>query len=220
VKDIVVSLFDLTGVMVKPWLRAGYTAWIVDTQHPLALETGGVTREGVRLRKVHWDLKTPWLPSFDRERIAFVSAFPPCDHLAISGSRWFTNKGLRPLAHSLELFATAIEFCEWVGEPFLIENPVSTISTYWRSPDHVFDPHQFTGYEADDNYTKRTCLWTGGGFKMPAEFKEEGLPPPDQRILNSPDSNLRSFRRSATPAGFAEAVFRANGRKFPPPVPR
>lgn len=115
-KDTVISLFDLTGTMVRPWLKANYDAWIVDTQHPSAFKTAGVKREG-RLRKVHWDLRTPWMCPVDRERIAFVSAFPPCDHLAISGARWFKGKGLRALARSIELFATAVEFCEWTGAP-------------------------------------------------------------------------------------------------------
>lgn len=32
-QDVVVSLFDLTGSMVKPWIDVGYTAYIVDIQH-------------------------------------------------------------------------------------------------------------------------------------------------------------------------------------------
>lgn len=93
-KDIAVFLFDVTGNAAKPWLAAGYECWIVDIQHPVAYETGGITQEG-RLNKVRADLTRPWLPPFDRNRIAFVMAFPPCDHLAVSGARWFKGKGLR-----------------------------------------------------------------------------------------------------------------------------
>ena len=57
-KDVVISLFDVTGKMVHPWLDAGYECWIVDLQHPPAYETGGVTTEG-RLHKVHADLTRP-----------------------------------------------------------------------------------------------------------------------------------------------------------------
>ena len=134
--DTAIFLFDLTGIMAQPWLDAGYECYIVDIQHPVAYETGVVTTDG-RLHRVHWDLSKPWLCPVSRDRIAFVAAFPPCDHLAVSGARWFQGKGLRRLARSIELFATAAEFCEWSGSPYQIENPVSTISSYWRKPDRV-----------------------------------------------------------------------------------
>lgn len=208
-RNIVVSLFDKTGKMVQPWLDAGYECYIVDIQHPVAYETCGVTSEG-RLHKVHWDLTKPWLPPFSRDRIAAVFAFPPCDHLAVSGSRWFKGKGLRKLAVSVEMFATAAEFCEWAEAPYLIENPVSNISSHWRKADHYFHPHQFTGLEPGDNYTKKTCLWVGHGFQMPAPVVAEGLGEPDDRIHRCPPSAERHNIRSATPLGFARAVFAAN----------
>ena len=209
-KDTAVFLFDFSGIMAKPWLDAGYECWIVDKQHPTAYETNGVTREG-RLNKVHADLSRPWLPPVARERIAFVAAFPPCDHVAVSGSRWFRGKGLRKLAESINLFATAAEFCEWSGAPYCIENPVSTISSYWRKPDHTFSPHQYTGFYPDDNYTKKTCLWSGHGFVMPREFVWFGAGEPDDRIHRCPPGPDRQNIRSATPKGFARAVFEANG---------
>jgi len=161
-KDTAIFLFDVSGVMAQPWLEAGYECWIVDLQQPTACATGGITSEG-RLHKVRHDLSRPWLCPVPRERIAFAFAFPPCDHLAVSGARWFQGKGLRALASSIELFATAAEFCEWSGAPYGIENPVSSISSYWRKPDLRFNPHEFTGWHAKDNYTKKTCLWIGGG---------------------------------------------------------
>ena len=99
-KDVCVFLFDVTGIMAQPWLEAGYECWTVDLQHPPAYETGGITREG-NLVKVHADLRHPWLCPVDRNRIAFAFAFPPCDHLAVSGARWFKGKGLRRLSLSL-----------------------------------------------------------------------------------------------------------------------
>lgn len=211
-KDIAVFLFDYTGVAAQPWLDAGYECWIVDIQHPPAYDSGGVTDCGA-LKKVHADLSHTWMPPFDRSRIAFVAAWPPCDHLAVSGARWFKGKGLRKLSDSIALFATAAEFCEWSGAPYMIENPVSSISSYWRKPDCTFSPEQFTGFCEEDNYTKKTCLWTGGGFVMPEPFQVPGLPAPDDRIHKCPPGADRKNIRSATPRGFAEAVFRANGRK-------
>jgi len=212
-KDIAVFLFDITGIMAEPWLDAGYECWTVDIQHPVAYDTDGVTIIG-RLHKKHADLMVPLLLPIDRDRIAFVFAFPPCDHLAVSGARWFKGKGLRRLAQGVSMFATAVEFCEWSQAPYGIENPVSSISSYWRKPDHYFSPHHFTGWFSGDNYTKKTCLWTGGGFVMPPPFQAPGLCDPDDRIHKCPPGPDRASIRSATPAGFAKAVFEANHRRM------
>jgi hypothetical protein len=209
VKDTAIFLYDVTGKMAEPWLQAGYSCWIVDLQHPPAYETNGITKEG-RLHKVHADLTHPWLCPVERDRIAFVAAFPPCDHLAVSGARWFRGKGLRKLAQSINMFATAAEFCEWSEAPYLIENPVSSISSYWRKPDHTFHPWHFTAHWPEDNYTKRTCLWTGGGFSMPKMSPDLLLGAPDNRIHTATPGDDRKNFRSATPSGFARAVFEAN----------
>lgn len=209
-KDVVISLFDLTGNFVVPWRDAGYECWIVDLMHPPAYATSGVTVED-GLHKVHADLMRPWLCPVDHNRIAFVAAWPPCTHLAVSGAKWFKGKGLRLLSESVAMFATAAEFCEWVGAPYLIENPVSNIASHWRKPDYYFSPEDFTGWEEADNYTKKTCLWVGNGFVMPKPKKLIGLPPPDDRIHKAAPGPDRADFRSATPMGFARAVFDANG---------
>ena len=65
--------------------------------------------------------------------------------------------------------------------PWLFENPVSMISSYYRKPDYTFSPNEYGAYlpeddvspDADgiipprDRYTKRTCIWSGNGFVMP-----------------------------------------------------
>lgn len=97
--------------------------------------------------------------------------------------------------------------------PYLIENPVGTLSTYWRAPDHKFDPCEYAGYleepgaEAD---TKRTCLWTGGGFRMPPP---RPVPPSlgSKTLSYGPGPDGKNFR-AATPGGFARAVFLANAQ--------
>lgn len=209
-KGVVISLFDHSGIMVEPWHEAGYECWIVDIRHPLAFSGEGVPAGENGIIRVRHDLATPWLYPGDKLDVAMVFAFPPCDHLAVSGARWFKGKGLRPLAKSIELFASASEFCEWMGAPYMIENPVSAISTHWRKPDFIFHPFQYTGYYKRDNYTKKTCLWTGNDFAMPEPLLLWGLSKPDNRIHAVSPSPDRAATRGMTPRGFARAVFESN----------
>ncbi|RWK82350.1 MAG: hypothetical protein EOR45_31775 [Mesorhizobium sp.] len=151
-----------------------------------------------------------WKPTRDMVlRCRFFAAFPPCDHLAVSGARWFAGKGLHKLSQSVELFAIAAEWAEFFEVPYMIENPVSTISTYWRKPDHTFDPWQFTAWASNDNYSKKTCLWTGGGFVMPA-VNAMCQAIDTKRVLNAPRNADRANVRSVTPIGFMRALYAAN----------
>lgn len=204
-KPLVLSLCDLTGHAVQPWAEAGYECWTVDLQHPPRNEL--VEVNGVR--KVRADV-TRFCPPMDRP-IAFVFAFPPCTHLAVSGARWFKENGLDALADSIRVVAACNRICEASNAPFLIENPVSTLSTYWRKPDYLFDPCDYAGYLNDPSpeaYTKRTCLWTGGGFKLPERKRVE--PTLGSKMHLIPPSEERPNLRSATPKGFSKAVFEAN----------
>lgn len=199
----VLSLCDRTGVMVDPWLVAGYACTIVDIQHPEGAHTDGL------LTKVGADVTT-WLPPLDEYEIVF--AFPPCTHLAQSGARWFKSKGLGALIEGLQVVEACRRICEWSGAPYMIENPVGQLSTYWRKPDHYFDPLDFGAYVLDgEDFTKKTCLWTGNGFVMP----------PPRPLPESTENNpihwaapgpQRADIRSVTPRGFAQAVFEAHTR--------
>src|ERR1043166_56376 len=200
-EGIVISLFDYTTNMVAPWAAAGFLCFCVDLKHP-----GGESRVGNIIR-VGADVRE-WLPPYAKIKILF--GFPPCTHVAVSGARWFKDKGLGSLISSLQLFEAALRLAEWTKAPYMIENPVSTVSSYWRRPDFVFDPCDFAGYVSppDDTYTKRTCLWIGNGFVIP---ESKWVRPYDgSKIHRLPPSKNRSALRSVTPKGFAEAVFKAN----------
>jgi len=137
----------------------------------------------------------------------FGCAFVPCDHMAVSGARWFKGKGLRKLSESIALFAAATEILNAGNAPGFIENPVSTISTYWRKPDYTFHPYYFTGYDQSDNYTKKTCLWSFNGWELPSSHRNIVLGAPDDRIHKAPPGDNRAAFRAATPNGFAIANF-------------
>jgi hypothetical protein len=210
---VVISLFDNSGTMALPWAENGYECWIVDIQHRPGLDKDDSDFGYAPINRIGADIRDGWeIPEEIQGRVAFVSAFPPCDHLAVSGARWFKGKGLRALEEAIALFATAAEVCEASGAPYLIENPVSTISTYWRKPDYSFSPHQYTGYAREDNFTKKTCLWTGGGFVMPEPYQDPLLGDPDDRIHKAGPGPQRKNFRSATPAGFAKAVYESNSQ--------
>ncbi|KRQ99252.1 hypothetical protein [Bradyrhizobium valentinum] len=205
-RGIVLSLCDRTGIMVMPWLDAGYSAITVDLQpaanpHP--------HRHHIVADVTEWRYPKHLPPPV----IAF--AFPSCSDLAVSGARWMREKGLTALIHALQVVDACRQICEDSGAPFMIENPVSTLSTYWREPDWMFDPCDY-----GDPYTKATCLWVGGGFVMPERIRPGDMfdpptwvePTKGSMILNYGPSADRVDKRSATPPGFAGAVFKANAR--------
>lgn len=199
--------------MAEPWLEGGYEAILVDPQHPAGVNVDGrVTRIGhVIDHPVTWRVLRQAIKT---RPIAFVAGFPPCTDLAVSGARWFETKARADWAFQFKAMHVVWQ-CQVIGEmsgaPWMVENPVSVISRIWRLRDHAFDPHQFTGHEPSDNYTKQTSLWVGGGFVMPSEFKDSSLGAPDNRIHTAPPSVDRANFRSATPRGFARAVYQANG---------
>jgi hypothetical protein len=207
-----IFLCDLTGAMAGPWVAAGYRAILVDPQHPVGIHTDGpITRVGCVITEAADYLGQ--VLRMSGERIVFVAGFPPCTDVAVSGSRWFAKKGLRD-RHFQAKAALVAEQCRMVGmlsgAPWFFENPVSAFSSIFGKPDHTFHPADFTAYEPTDNYTKKTCLWTGGGFRMPAPNRDATLGEPDDRIHKAPPGPERANFRSATPRGFARAVFEAN----------
>jgi hypothetical protein len=93
----------------------------------------------------------------------------------------------------------------------------------WRKPDYYFDPCDYGGYLPEDDqhplwpdyiaprdaYTKKTSLWTGGSFKMPEKRQVEPLSPgasQQYRKLGGKSQKTKNIR-SATPRGFAKALF-------------
>lgn len=196
IEKIVISCFDLTTNIVKPWADAGYLCYCIDIQHKK-----GENREG-NIIKVGADIND-WFPP--RGDIAFAAFAPPCTNLSVSGARWFKDKGLGALIEALKLFYISVKIAEWCKAPYLIENPVSTVSSYWRKPDYFFQPWQY-----GDSYSKKTCLWTGNNFIMPIPLYEKKPLGITEKIWLMPPSKDRANKRSETPMGFAEAVFRAN----------
>jgi len=197
----VLSLCDYTGNMVRPWLDAGHEATIVDLQHPAGEHGDGLlTRVGASVLE--------WRPSGAYD---VVFAFPPCTDLAVSGARHFASKGPERLKTALQVVLGCMEIVMQSGAPaWAVENPVSRLATYWRKPDYTFDPWEYGGYldPVGDRYSKRTCLWTSVAFRMP--MKRPVHPSEGSKMHRMGPSKERANLRSATPMGFAQAVYEAN----------
>ena len=210
-RDTVLCLCDLSGVMAAPWVAAGYRAVLVDPQHGVDSDDGRV----LRLAKTVEDAMPAIRDLIDDGRIAFVASFPPCTDMAVSGARWFRSKREADPLFQAKAVQVA-EQCRTVGRlsgaPWFVENPVSVLSNCFGKPQYIFEPWWYTGLCPDDNYHKRTCLWTGGGFRMPPKTVDYSLGDPDDRIHKAPPSSDRANFRSRTPLGFAIGVYKENGK--------
>ena len=230
-KGTVISLCDLTGIMVQPWVDAGYRAVLVDPQHEQQSNQGGAEKLPFTILEA-----MPRLSEIIKnEDVVFVFGFPPCTDVAVSGAAHFESKRQKD-PHFQAKAALVAEQCRMIGMacgcPWGFENPVSVFSGIFGKPDAIFHPFEYGGYlhegvshplypdyfPPQDAYGKKTCLWVGGGFVMP-----EKRPVPiatgqvDGRQGQSKAHNKlggKSDRtkniRSATPRGFARAVFMAN----------
>ena len=209
-REVVISLCDKTGNMVKPWAEAGFICICIDTQHSIRSKKCIKFEGGGEIWFVWGDARS-WKPSqFDidfnkRYKICFVSCFPVCTNLAGSGARDWNLKGIPMLMDGLTLFNSCEQVADWSGAPYCIENPVGCIPTHHRQADFYFHPWYY-----GEDYQKYTCLWVGNGFKMPERkvlTKNENI---KQKIWLMPPGKERQDKRSETPESFARSVFEAN----------
>ena len=230
-----IFLFDYTGIMAKPWADAGYLCYCFDGQHP----QGVTISKHKNILNVGMWFDDDGLYDFngsDIDRIkaitggdiSFLFGFPECTQLAVSGAAHFEKKRkLDPrfqlkamqLVHLVKNLGSALE-CKWG-----FENPISVISTMWRKPDFKFHPYEYGGYLPEDDihptypeyikprdaYPKKTCIWASDDFVMPDKkcvHVDEGYS--DQHKKLGGKSLKTKNIRSATPRGFAKAVFEFN----------
>lgn len=158
----------------------GIEAWscdLVDTEIP-----GNHIKDNI-LTQLH----KPWTA---------LVVFPPCDHLCVSGARWFKEKQAdgrqeRALKFVQNLMDAPIQH-------IAIENPIGIISTHIRRPDQIIQPWQFGHGE-----TKATCLWLKNLPKLHPTQIVNGRQP---RIHYESPGPQRSKNRSRTLTGIAQAM--------------
>ena len=228
----VISLYDYTGEALKPWAEAGYQCFAYDIQHEV--QSTEKFEGGGSINYIHADLHNLATLDFiydslSGKEVTFAMAFPVCTDMAVSGAAHFKRK-----READPLFQRkAANYAIWCAElfqaldcPYFIENPVSVLSTLWRKPDYSFHPYEYGGYidpeQAEhpkwpdyiapmDAYPKKTCLWTGGGFVMPTPSPVKPEDGHSRQHLKLGGKSMKTKNiRSATPRGFAQAVYNCN----------
>lgn len=206
-----ISLCDMSGVMARPWAEAGYECWCIDTGHSIRRTRQEVVGAGV-INYLWGDVRAIKRPT--HKRIVFGAAFTPCTHVAGSGARDFAIKGGYMLRDAVEMFEAGRQILSWLDIPYCCENSVGVFSSipHIGKPDYYFDPNEYAGYADDPDseaYTKKTCVWAGGGFVMPPKDRAVDPIMGSKMHLLTP-SDDREAERSKTPHGFAVAAFLSN----------
>ena len=134
--------------------------------------------------------------SVDFSKFDLMIAHPPCDHLAVSGARWFKEKRSDGRQQASIAF-----FMELINAPvpkIAVENPVCIMSSLYRKPDQIIQPWQFGHGE-----TKATCLWLKG---LPNLVPTNIVDGRAARVHKMAPGPYRKRDRSQTYVGIAEAM--------------
>ena len=228
----VLSLYDFTGEALKPWAEQGYSCVAFDIQHDDS--TTDVYPSGGSIKYVHADLHDfqthrQIFMQYNGKNVVFGMAWPVCTDMAVSGAPHFAAKRKAdPLFQdkAAQHASDCAGLFDDLGCPYMIENPVSVLATLWRKPNHSFHPYQYGNYIHDDEaehpvwpdyiapkdaYPKKTCLWTGNGFTMPWTDPVEPEQGHSRQHLKLGGKSMKTKNiRSATPRGFATAIYEFN----------
>ena len=234
-KPTILFLFNSSTYAMAPWLDDGrfnvVTVDYSDTDHADTERGDRDTRAFYMSQDLSHqyaaDIVADWLYSRGLAQPSLVVSFAPCTDLAVSGAKHFQKK----LERDPECQNRAVRMAKLAAEfgcPYAVENPVSRLATLWRRPNHYWHPWHYSGYIHRDNaehpefpgiipprdrYNKKSCLWTGKGFKLPSE-NATGPAPVDSDNPGWAKLGGKSARtkhiRSLTPRGFAKALYLAN----------
>lgn len=176
---------EFSGTVRDAFAVRGHEAWSCDL---LPSETPGNHFQG----ELETFLTQRSTPIFD-----LMIAHPPCTHLAVSGARWFKDKGREQL--------DALLFIDWlINGRFInipriaVENPISIASSKVRRPDQIIQPWQFGHGE-----TKATCLWLKS---LPLLRPTNIVDGREARVHRMPPGPDRWKERSRTFQGIADAM--------------
>ena len=176
----VAVICEFSGIVRDAFIRHGHDAISFDL---LPTEQPGPHRQGDIM-----ELPLEYWKQFD-----LAICHPPCTHLAVSGARWFKEKGREQLqALNFVWFLINLPI-----KKIAIENPVGIISSRIRKPDQIIQPWMFGHGE-----TKATCLWLQNLSPLvPTDIVDGRI----NRVHRLPPGPDRWKDRSRTFPGIAEA---------------
>lgn len=175
---------EYSGRVRDAFLNLGHDAWSCDL-----LETESCDTDDKASRHIRGDVR-----HFLNDDWDLMIGHPPCDHLAVCGSRWFKDK--REKQKEALIFVRTL--MDAPIPKIAIENPISIISTHIRKPDQIIQPWMFGHGE-----TKATCFWLKNLPKLTPTNIVSGREPRVHRMPPGPD---RWKNRSRTYLGVAQAM--------------
>jgi hypothetical protein len=209
-KNIILSIYDHSGIWSDPWKQAGYEVIRFDYQN-----------DGLDVRLLEYNHS--W-----NKRIYGILAAPPCTKFAGSGARWrkvekglpsingfHTNKYDEIIQDSLSLVDLVFRMRHLYNPEFwTIENPIGSLRRWIGKPLMSFNPNEYAGWLEDpdlcynESYTKRTLLW--GHFSPPQKKSVDPVQGSKMHKNYGGKSEKTKNARSITPMGFARAFYEAN----------
>jgi hypothetical protein len=211
-RRFILSLCDFSGSWSQPYVDAGYEVIRIDSGHP----SGFSFPDPANLNLIHvgmdllshsfiWDLDyPPW----------GVLAAPPCTCLTRAAAcRWPKQDAEGRTARDLQLFKVCWAMAQRATGWWALENPPGRHRKLM--PELPAPAWQFQPWQYGDPWTKQTYIW--GTAKKPEVVDKVVEPATTKRIpsgrLQGPISRMSSSwkrQRAQTPAGFAQAFFKAN----------
>jgi len=183
---------------------------------------GGTGAWSEPYRKFGYDVRLITLPDYDVEtyeppkNVYGILAAPPCTIFSLANHR--VNRLNRDFKKAMICVRACLNIIWTVQENgaqlkfWALENPKGYLYNFLGKPAFYFQPWQFG--ETDFRATKRTAIW--GYFNQPVKTVIKRNVPyiRDPRNTKSTNSNpgwqVNKEKRAITPAGFANAFFKAN----------
>lgn len=186
---IILDVGGGSGEWSRPYRLAGYDVRIIDpTVWPF--------------------LKAQTVPADLIGQVHGLLLAPPCTEFAGSGARWWATKPPELLEDAVTTTRAFLKLTRWLepGGWWALENPVGRIAR--TVPELGPFAYTWHPWEFGDPEIKRTCMW--GGHTRPTPTVTERPLTVNARVHRMGPSPDRARLRSITPAGFANAFFKAN----------
>jgi hypothetical protein len=181
---------EFSGIVREAFRRRGHDAWSCDllpteipSKYHIQTNVLNILGDGTE-----WDM---------------MLGFPPCTHLAASGSRWWAAKIADGRQQNAIVFFKAL--LDAPIEKIALENPVGCLPRFLRKYDQIIQSYQF-GHDRK----KQTCLWLKNlPLLRPTNIvplTAEGRRMGNIIHFQYPDPITRMKERSRTFTGIAEAM--------------